>query len=109
MQFNKVKDSEIPESWIYLTTAENEFEFNIIKGKLTESNIVCVGKGRDLDLLDSGILKIVLGPCVPVDILVPVEMYEEAKLIIEFKISDEELEEQAVAQEQYEEKDEEKE
>jgi hypothetical protein len=103
MDFNKIKDSEIPESWTYLTTAENEFEYNVIKGKLTESNIVCVGKGKNFGLLDSGLLNIVLGPCIPVDILVPVEMYEEAKQIIDLEISDEELEKQAIAQENKEE------
>lgn len=94
------KDKDTKEDWVLLTTADNEFEFNIIKGKLTESNIVCVGKGRDYDLLDSGFLNVILGPCIPVDIMVPVEMYEEAKQIIEMKISDEELEEQAVNPEQ---------
>lgn len=84
------------DNWVYLTTAENDFEFNIIKGKLNENNIVCVGKGKDYDLLDSGLLNIVLGPCIPVDILVPSEMYEEAKGIIDLKVSDEELEKLAI-------------
>lgn len=83
-------------SWVFLTSAENDFEYNIIKGKLTENNIVCVGKGRDLDLLDSGFLNIVLGPCIAVDIMVPSDMYDEAKQIIDLQVSDEELEEQAI-------------
>lgn len=88
------------DGWVYLTTADNEFEYNIIKGKLTENNVVCIGKGRDLDLLDSGFLNIVLGPCIPVDIMVPSEMYEEALQIINLQVSDEELEKQAMNSEQ---------
>ncbi|MHB8062854.1 MAG: putative signal transducing protein [Ruminiclostridium sp.] len=82
--------------WVYLTTADNDFEYNIIKGKLTENNVVCIGKGRDLDLLDSGFLNIILGPCIAVDIMVPSEMYDEAMQILNLEISDEELEEQAM-------------
>ena len=89
-------DSGSINSWVFLTSADNDFEYNIIRGKLTENNIVCIGKGRDLDLLDSGFLNIVLGPCIAVDIMVPSDMYEEAKQIIDLKISDEELEEQAM-------------
>lgn len=85
--------------WVYLTTAENEFEYNIIKGNLTENNIACMGKGKNLDLIDSGFLNIILGPCIPVDILVPGDMYKEACDIINLQISDEELEEQAMSAE----------
>lgn len=91
-------------AWVFLTSADNEFEYNIIKGKLTENNILCIGKGRDLDLLDSGFLNIVLGPCIAVDIMVPSEMYDEALQIINLEISDEELEEQAMNSEQEEDK-----
>jgi len=82
--------------WVYLTTADNDFEYNIIKGKLTENKVVCIGKGRDIDLLDSGFLNIILGPCIAVEIMVPSEMYEEAMQILNLEISDEELEEQAM-------------
>lgn len=82
--------------WVYLTTAENEFEFNVIKAKLEQNNIICIGKGKDYDLIDSGLLQIVLGACIPIDIKVPREMYDEALQIINLKISDEELEEQAL-------------
>ena len=91
----KIENDNV-KNWVYLTTAENDFEYNIIKGKLTQNNVVCIGKGRDMDLLDSGFLNIILGPCIPVDIMVPSELYEEAMQIINFKISDEELEEQAM-------------
>lgn len=90
------KDKENTGEWVFLTTAENEFEYNIIKGKLNENGITCVGKGRDFDLLDSGFLNVILGPCIPVDIMVPSEKYDEAEQIINLKISDEELEEQAL-------------
>jgi len=89
-------ESDNGDEWVYLTTAENDFEYNIIKGKLTENNVVCKGKGRDMDLLDSGFLNIILGPCIAVDIMVPSEMYDEAMQIINLEISDEELEEQAM-------------
>lgn len=89
-------DSDSKENWVYLTTAENEFEYNVIKGKLTDSNIICVGKGRDMDLLDSGFLNVFLGPCIAVEIMVPRELYDEAKQILDMKISDEELEELAI-------------
>jgi hypothetical protein len=82
--------------WVYLTTADNDFEYNIIKGKLTENKVACIGKGRDMDLLDSGFLNIILGPCIAVEIMVPSEMYEEAIQILNLEISDEELEEQAM-------------
>ncbi|PYG89094.1 putative signal transducing protein [Ruminiclostridium sufflavum DSM 19573] len=84
------------DNWVPLTTAENEFEFNIIKAKLEQNNIICIGKGKDYDLLDSGLLQIVLGPCIPIEVIVPKEMYDEALQIINLKVSDEELEEQAI-------------
>lgn len=89
-------ERENANNWVYLTTADNEFEFNVIKGKLTQNGIICIGKGKDYDLLDSGLLQIVLGPCIPIKIMVPSEMYEEAQQIINLKVSDEELEEQAI-------------
>jgi len=52
--------SDNKNAWVYLTTADNEFEYNIIKGKLTENKVVCIGKGQDMDLLDSGFLNIIL-------------------------------------------------
>jgi hypothetical protein len=97
---NIAKDQDSKEGWVYLTTAENEFEYNIINGLLKESNIVCVGKGKDLDLIDSGFLNIVLGPCIPVDILVPEELYYEASQILNSKISDEEIEKQAICEQE---------
>jgi hypothetical protein len=96
MNINKDNCGEEKNTWVYLTTADNEFEYNIIKGKLTENKLVCIGKGQDMDLLDSGFLNIILGPCIPVEIMVPNDMYEEALQIINLKISDEELEEQAI-------------
>ena len=92
-------ERENANNWVYLTTADNEFEFNVIKGKLTQNGIICIGKGKDYDLLDSGLLRIVLGPCIPIQIMVPSEMYEEALQIVNLKISDEELEEQAMSSE----------
>ena len=86
--------------WVYLTTADNDFEYNIIKGKLTQNNVICIGKGKNMGVIDSCILNIVLGPCIPVDIIVPSEMYEEALQIINFQVSDEELEKQAMNSEQ---------
>ncbi len=83
-------------NWKYLKTADNEFEFNIIKGKLEENGIVCVGKGKDLGLIDSTLLNVILGPCVPIDIKVPEDRYQEALDIINTTISDEELEKQAL-------------
>ncbi len=83
-------------NWKYLTTADNEFEFNIIKGNLEENGIVCVGKGKDLGLIDSTLLNVILGPCVPIDIKVPEDRYQEALEIINTKVSDEELEKQAL-------------
>lgn len=91
------KDEAQQLNWKYLTTADNEFEFNIIKGKLAENQIVCVGSGKDFDLMDSTFLNVILGPCVPVDIKVPEDKYEEALEIINTKISDEELEQQAMS------------
>jgi len=91
----KIENDNV-KNWVYLTTAENDFEYNIIKGKLTQNNVVCIGKGRDMDLLDSGFLNIILGPCIAVEIMVPSEMYDEAMQIINLEISDEELEEQAM-------------
>lgn len=82
--------------WKYLTTADNEFEFNIIKGKLEENGIVCVGKGKDLGLIDSTLLNVILGPCVPIEIKVPEDRYQEALEIINTEISEEELEKQAL-------------
>jgi hypothetical protein len=92
-------ESDNETNWVYLTTAENEFEYNIIKGKLTENNVVCRGKGQGIDLIDSGFLNIILGPCTPVEIMVPSEMYDEAIQIINLEISDEELEAQAMSSE----------
>lgn len=89
-------ERENANNWVYLTTAENEFEFNVIKGKLTQSNIICIGKGKDFDLLDSGFLQIVLGACIPIKVMVPSEMYDEAMQIINLEVSDDELEEQAM-------------
>ena len=83
-------------NWKYLTTADNEFEFNFIKGNLEENGIVCVGKGKDLGLIDSTLLNVILGPCVPIDIKVPEDRYQEALEIINTKVSDEELEKQAL-------------
>ncbi len=83
-------------NWKYLTTADNEFEFNIIKGNLEENGIVCVGKGKDLGLIDSTLLNVILGPCVPIDVKVPEDRYQEALEIINTKVSDEELEKQAL-------------
>ncbi|WP_024832756.1 putative signal transducing protein [Ruminiclostridium josui] len=83
-------------NWRYLKTADNEFEFNIIKGKLKESGIVCVGKGKDLGLIDSTLLNVILGPCNPIDIKVPEDRYQEALDIINTQVSDEELEKQAL-------------
>lgn len=82
--------------WVYLTTADNDFEYNIIKSKLEENNVACLGRGRDMDLLDSGFLNIILGPCIAVEIMVPSEMYDEAMQILNLEISDEELEKQAM-------------
>ncbi|ACL74465.1 DUF2007 domain-containing protein [Ruminiclostridium cellulolyticum] len=82
--------------WKYLTTADNEFEFNIIKGKLEENGIVCVGKGKDLGLIDSTLLNVILGPCVPIEIKVPEDRYQEALEIINTEVSEEELEKQAL-------------
>lgn len=93
---NSKKERDSGSSWVYLTTAENEFEYNIIKGKLTENNVTCTGKGQGMDLLDSGFLNVILGPCIAVDILVPREMYDEAMQILNLEISDEELEKQAM-------------
>jgi hypothetical protein len=88
--------SAIDSQWKYLTTADNEFEFNIIKGKLAESDIVCVGNGKDFGLIDSTLINVIMGPCVPIDIKVPVDRYEEALQIVNTRISDEELEQQAL-------------
>lgn len=90
---NIIKNTD---EWVYLTTAENEFEYNIIKGKLAENNITCIGKGKNLDLIDSGLLNIILGPCIPIDLMVSHDMYDEALEIINLQVSDEELEEQAI-------------
>lgn len=89
------KEQELS-NWKYLTTADNEFEFNIIKGKLEENGIVSVGKGKDLGLIDSTLLNVILGPCVPIDVKVPEDRYQEALEIINTKVSDEELEKQAL-------------
>ncbi len=83
-------------NWKYLKTADNEFEFNIIKGKLEENGIACVGQGKDLGLIDSTLLNVILGPCVPIDIKVPEDRYQEALEIINTEVSDEELEKQAL-------------
>jgi hypothetical protein len=96
---NNKNDNQIgKDDWVYLTTAENEFEYNIIKGLLKENGIICVGKGRDLDLIDSGLLNIVLGPCIAVEIMVPKNLYDEADQLLNSHISDEEIEAQAVSE-----------
>jgi len=97
---NSNDDNGNKNTWVYLTTADNEFEYNIIKGKLAQNSIVCVGKGQDMDLLDSGFLSIILGPCIAVDIMVPYDLFDQAKQVMDFKISDEELEEQAMSSKQ---------
>ncbi len=89
-------ERENASNWVHLTTAENEFEYNVIKAKLTQNNIICIGNGKNFGAIDSGILQIVLGPCIPIEIMVPSEMYDEALQIINLTVSDEELEEQAM-------------
>jgi hypothetical protein len=89
-------ERENANNWVHLTTAENEFEYNVIKAKLTQNDIICIGKGENFGALDSGILQIVLGPCIPIEIMVPSEMLDEALQVINLQISDEELEEQAM-------------
>lgn len=99
-KINKNENKSGTEGWMYLTTAENEFEYNVISGLLKENGITCIGKGRALDLMDSGFINIVLGPCVPVEIMVPAELYEEAHQILNSPVSDEEIEKQAMCGEQ---------
>ncbi len=99
-KINKDENKSGNEGWVHLTTAENEFEYNVISGLLKENGITCIGKGKPLDLMDSGFLNIVLGPCIPVDIMVPSELYEEARQILNSQVSDEEIEKQAICEEQ---------
>ncbi|EMS70007.1 putative signal transducing protein [Ruminiclostridium cellobioparum] len=97
---NEQENRSGPEGWVHLTTTENEFEYNVVSGLLKENGITCIGKGKPLDLMDSGFLNIVLGPCIPVDIMVPSELYEEAHQILNSQVSDEEIEKQAICEEQ---------
>ena len=76
--------------WKILTTVANDIEFEMLSGLLATAEIPCVRKVRGVD----GYLQVILGvPIAGIDVLVPQDRWEEARLLLEAPVEEKGMEE----------------
>lgn len=95
----KYTDEKVETEWrggVYLTTAKNSMEAEILESKLDSEGIPCLKKYRGA----SNAMEIIMGSnsTYPIDLYVPKEALEDSKnIIVAIPISEEELEKEAVS------------
>lgn len=88
------REQEHDKKWrdgVYLCTAANTFEADLFESKLKSEGIPCVKKYQDA----SNFIEIAMGSnsAYPIDIYVPEDKLEDAKIVVEpMPLTDEEIE-----------------